>query len=583
MGDGMTPDEMRADMEDFLAVLFLNFGTRHAIELRALPSKDRTFAPDVEKAVKFAEAHASENVLVGVVTREGGGTKADCREITALWVDLDFGTAAEFAARERRATFPLKPSMKIESGGSQHWYWLLSQVADAHDGRIEPILRGLTRHLGGDIAAAEIARCLRLPGTLNHKYSPPRVCKILEVDSDVRYTLEDFEKYAEQPAARLEAPKTDDDDEGKIAEGGRHRHLVSLAGAMRARGATPAAIESALMAENAEHFNIPKEADEVRRIARDIGKKLPGAVKAAGPGREPLRVVDVHSFLNMEIAPRHMMLAPWLPYQSLSMIYARRGTGKTHLALGIAYAVAGGGEVLGWKAPEARKVLYIDGEMLAAPLQERLAAIIKGANFEPAPGMLNIVTPDLQPGLMPDLATPEGQAAVEEVTPDDTRLIVVDSISSLMRGAGRENDAEFWLPIQEWALSERVKGRAVIFLHHANRRGEQRGTSKKEDALDVVLVLRPPPGHEPHKGAKFEVHIEKSRALCADFTPIEAELIARDGGGVAWAWKTVKDTLAERIRRMAEDGVPKNDIAEELHVNRSTVWRILSRRKGETE
>lgn len=298
------------------------------------------------------------------------------------------------------------------------------------------------------------------------------------------------------------------------------------------------------------------------------------------PMSEPLRIVDVHDFLALDIPPRETMLAPWLPCQSLSMIYAKRGSGKTHLALTIGYAVASGGEVLGWKAAKPRKVVYVDGEMLAAPLQERFAAIAAGASSEPQPGMLNILSPDLQKRLMPDLATVAGQEALEKVIPSDTGLVIVDSLSSLVRGEGRENDAESWLPVAQWALSQRVKGRSVLFLHHANKNGGQRGTSKREDILDTVLSLRPPAEYEAHKGARFEIHMEKSRALCGEFVPLEAELIQTEGGGVTWAAKPLQERLADRIARMEKDGMSKGEIAEELHVARSTVYRALAKRGG---
>lgn len=293
--------------------------------------------------------------------------------------------------------------------------------------------------------------------------------------------------------------------------------------------------------------------------------------------REPLRIVDIHSFLAMDIPPREMLFEPWLPSQGLAMLYGKRGLGKTYLALGIAYAVASGGALLSWRAPKARKVLYIDGEMLAAPLQERLAAIVKAAEREPEPGMLSIITPDLQPRGMPDLATAGGQADIAEVMSPETKLIIVDSLSSLVRGEGRENDAESWLPIAEWALAQRVAGRSLLFLHHANRRGEQRGTSKREDLLDTVLALRPPSQHQPNQAARFEIHMEKSRGLCAEFVPIEAELTGDEGGGVTWTYRAIEETRADRILRMQADGMPVKEIAEELKVDRSTVYRALKR------
>lgn len=294
------------------------------------------------------------------------------------------------------------------------------------------------------------------------------------------------------------------------------------------------------------------------------------------PEREPLRVVDIHQFLSMNLPPRGVMLSPWLPEKSTTMIYGRRGLGKTYLALNIAYAVASGGELLGWKAEKPRKVLYLDGEMLATPLQERLSQIVASSSTEPSAGMLHIITPDLQKGFMPDLATIGGQAAVNSVVPGGTELVIVDSLSSLARGEASENEAESWLPLAQWALSQRVAGRSVLFLHHANKRGEQRGTSKREDILDTVLALRPPSEYKPNAPARFEIHIEKSRALCTDFQPVEAELSDREGGGTEWKWKPLELTTADHIRELAQAGMPRREIAEELHISRATVYRTLA-------
>ena len=41
--------------------------------------------------------------------------------------------------------------------------------------------------------------------------------------------------------------------------------------------------------------------------------------------------------------------------------------------------------------------------------------------------------------------------------------------------------------------------------------GRQRGTSRREDALDTVIALRRPDDYSPEHGARFEVHFEKLR------------------------------------------------------------------------
>jgi RecA-family ATPase len=60
------------------------------------------------------------------------------------------------------------------------------------------------------------------------------------------------------------------------------------------------------------------------------------------------------------------------------MIHARRGGSKTFLALAMGLAVAAGTSVLRCSAPQARKVLYVDGEMTLIDLQKRVTALKTG-------------------------------------------------------------------------------------------------------------------------------------------------------------------------------------------------------------
>jgi hypothetical protein len=145
------------------------------------------------------------------------------------------------------------------------------------------------------------------------------------------------------------------------------------------------------------------------------------------------------------------------------MVHAWRGIGKTHFALGVAYAVASGGGFLKWKADKPRRVLYIDGEMPGAQIKERLAAIIASPDGrqQPPAGHFRIVTPDAQEFALPDLATSAGQEAYDAISAD-ADLIVADNLSALSR-TGPENEGESWLPIATWALARRREGRAVLF------------------------------------------------------------------------------------------------------------------------
>ena len=255
---------------------------------------------------------------------------------------------------------------------------------------------------------------------------------------------------------------------------------------------------------------------------------------------------------------------------------------ETQVSLGIGYAIASGGKFLHWQAPRSRKVLYIDGEMPAAALQERLAGIVKANDVEPPPGFFRLVTPDKQPGAMPDLATQDGQAAVDAILEPDTALVIVDNLSCLVRRGGKENEAESWLTVAEWALKLRANGRSILFVHHSGKNGQQRGTSKREDLLDTVIALKRPADYDPAQGAVFEVQFEKARGLYGDdVTPFEARLTTDAVGAQVWTRRVVEDTALDRIRDLHELGLNQSEIARELGVNRSTVCRALKKKVEE--
>lgn len=266
--------------------------------------------------------------------------------------------------------------------------------------------------------------------------------------------------------------------------------------------------------------------------------------------KDGLRVITMDDFLTMELPKREMILSPFLPSQGLCLLYAKRGVGKTHVAIGMAYAVAVGGNFLKWHAVKPRKVLYIDGEMPAGAMQERLRRISLSENLKPpAPDYLRLITPDLQDGPMPDLSTFEGRAILKELI-DDSELIIIDNLSSLFR-SGVENEAESWQPVQDWALDMRRCGKTILFVHHAAKGGQQRGTSKKEDALDTVLVLKQPQGYRSDQGACFEVNFEKTRHFSGeDAAPFKVQLKTQPDG--LWVWEISEPTVDSEVVAVAE-------------------------------
>ena len=231
----------------------------------------------------------------------------------------------------------------------------------------------------------------------------------------------------------------------------------------------------------------------------------------------------IHELFELNIPERQMMLDPIIPEKGLIMLYATRGVGKTHLAVGVSLAVAAGTNYLKWTAARARKVLHIDGEMPASELRQRFKQCMDGMDVKPEPGMLQVLSSDLIDTGIGNFASAKVQAELEPLL-EGVGLLVLDNLSSLTTVI-RDNDAESWNPIQEWLLRLRRRGVSVLIVHHAGKGGQQRGTSHREDVLDTSISLRRPSDYLPTEGARFEVHFEKSRGIHGESVrPFEVKL-----------------------------------------------------------
>jgi putative DNA primase/helicase len=292
-----------------------------------------------------------------------------------------------------------------------------------------------------------------------------------------------------------------------------------------------------------------------------------------------LRPLTAAEFLSLEIPPRKLILDPWLPEKGLAMLVAPRGIGKTLFALSVAYAAACGGNFLGFNAPTPRRVFYLDGEMPARTMQERMASIIQGFEPQPpSPDFFRILTADLTEDGLPNLSTVEGQNEIDAQI-GEAELIILDNLSTLVR-SGKENEAESWVPIQSWILSHRRAGRSVLLIHHAGKNGTPRGTSKREDVLDTVISLRRPQDYSPDQGARFEIHFEKARGFFGDSAqPFEAayEVI---GDAAVWSHKTIDDVEMMRVVDSLQAGLSIREIGADLKLSKSKVQRLKDKAIG---
>jgi putative DNA primase/helicase len=315
-----------------------------------------------------------------------------------------------------------------------------------------------------------------------------------------------------------------------------------------------------------------------------FGQFFPGATNvargSAAPHIQPsLQAIGIKEFLQIEIPPRQMLLSPILPERSLAMMYAPRGIGKSWVALSIGLAVASGQPLLRWIAPKQRNVLYVDGEMPLVSLQERLKSISIGMGNEiPNDGFRILAADQVESGI--NLSLEEGQKSLGPLL-HDIELLILDNLSTLCASTS-ESASDAWVPIQNWLLTLRRKGISVLLVHHAGTNGRQRGTSRREDALDTVIALRRTGDYSPEQGARFEIHFEKlrNRADGVGAIPFEArvETLMRDGQeSIRWSCCDLKPPLLKRAAELFAEGMTVREVATALRISKSEAGRLRIR------
>jgi putative DNA primase/helicase len=294
------------------------------------------------------------------------------------------------------------------------------------------------------------------------------------------------------------------------------------------------------------------------------------------------RGIDGSELVAMEIPPRKCLISPILAPGEALLLAGWRGIGKSNAALSIALALCGGDPALNrWPAPRKGRVMYLDGEMGLQDLQYRIKALVAGSTQKPDLQNLIIVSPDLQQDLiLPQLTTSRGQYSYEYMM-EGCDLVIVDNIATLARPSnGNANDERSIWELQDWVLSLRRRGIAVILVHHAGKGkdADQRGSSAREDVVQTSIMLREPPDALPEDN-RFEVWITKHRRFGGeDARPFGVTTTIQDGRMSFTAADITREI--DDVRELLAEGKSIRQIATIIGLNPSKVQRLAAKIKA---
>lgn len=123
--------------------------------------------------------------------------KSDVAAVNCLYAEFDNKDwADEDALTAHIASLRPFPSAIVQSGGGYHAYWLLSETYEINTaaGRthIDQIETAWVGYVKGDPTVHDLARVLRVPGSQNHKYSPPKPVSLMHFVAGCVYRLADL-------------------------------------------------------------------------------------------------------------------------------------------------------------------------------------------------------------------------------------------------------------------------------------------------------------------------------------------------------------------------------------------------------
>ena len=158
----------RAD--DRVALVIRNRNTGYI--LQRLVSASDAASPRMQRFLRYENAHGSDIYISMNTLKPGarGRTKADIAEIRHLYLDLDEDGDARLKTILESPALP-KPNYVLDTSPGKHQ--VIWNVEGFTLEQAEATLRAMARKFGGDPAATDAARVLRVPGFHNKKFNEP--------------------------------------------------------------------------------------------------------------------------------------------------------------------------------------------------------------------------------------------------------------------------------------------------------------------------------------------------------------------------------------------------------------------------
>jgi hypothetical protein len=374
----------------------------------------------------------------------------------------------------------------------------------------------------------------------------------------------------------------------KSNDGARNSVATQMVGEWARCGIPEGSAEVLALALAHQKTVAPLDQEELEKLKRTVHSVYKTDARNH-PGFSTDLVVSARELVARDIRSREEIIDGVLFTQSLGMIFAPRGRGKTYFALHMAAAIASGTPFLRWGVPKQRRCLYIDGELPAVDLQERVKRIC-GCDV---PTALDLVSSESfydaekQPLTLNDETHQKRFLKMLDQLKETGRqpeVIFLDNISSMTLGTEENSNSEqdsFLCFLREL----RHLGYSVIAVHHTGKDGNQRGASRREDFLDISIKLADPTEPSTSGSAKFVLEFSKVRRKMPVPSSLECELCEDEEGKLIWGTSEVERALPKwveclRVLQTKRPGT-QAELAEMMGSTNGTISKYLKKARSQ--
>jgi len=198
---------------DRVAVLILNRSCGET--LQRITTAQKAASPEFQAWLRHKNATGADIYLgMNPLKRDASTrTKDDIESIRHVYLDLDHGGEAALETVENSSLVP-KPNYVLQT--SPEKYQVVWKVEEVNHEEAEALNRAMVSEFGGDPAATDSARVLRLPGFANKKYDTDFYVQVRAGAAET-YHLQDFKlrldaqdapRHHEEVARKQSAPSS---------------------------------------------------------------------------------------------------------------------------------------------------------------------------------------------------------------------------------------------------------------------------------------------------------------------------------------------------------------------------------------